>query len=193
MYLTCTGTAASEPLTTTEAKLHLRIDHVEEDTLVASLITAARQWCEEYTRRVLMSSTWTQTLEAFPDNGEPITLARSPVTTASIVVKYYDTAGAQQTCAAATYRVIPRDPVRIELAPTKSWPSTYDVTDAVSIEFTAGYTQAVLIPAPIRQAILLLVGHWYVAREAVLTGTISKEIEFAVRALLDMYSLPEAH
>jgi hypothetical protein len=41
------------------------------------------------------------------------------------------------------------------------------------------------VPAAIRHAILMLVGHWYEARSSVLTGTISKEIEFGVKSLLD--------
>lgn len=41
------------------------------------------------------------------------------------------------------------------------------------------------MPATIRRAILMLVAHWDENRSAVLTGTISKEVEFAVKALLD--------
>jgi hypothetical protein len=42
------------------------------------------------------------------------------------------------------------------------------------------------VPAAIRHAILMLVGHWYDgARSGVLTGSISKEVEFGVKSLLD--------
>lgn len=41
-----------------------------------------------------------------------------------------------------------------------------------------------LVPKTAIQAMYLLIGHWYENREAVVTGTISKEIEFAVNALL---------
>mgnify|MGYP003558178811 FL=1 len=45
------------------------------------------------------------------------------------------------------------------------------------------------MPAPLRQAVLLLAGHFYENREAVLVSAISKEIEFAVTALCAPYRL----
>jgi hypothetical protein len=41
------------------------------------------------------------------------------------------------------------------------------------------------VPTQIRHAILMLVAHWYDRRESVLTGSISKEVEFGVKSLLD--------
>jgi uncharacterized phiE125 gp8 family phage protein len=42
------------------------------------------------------------------------------------------------------------------------------------------------VPNQIRHAMLMLVAHWYgTARESVLIGSISKEIEFGVKSLLD--------
>lgn len=41
-----------------------------------------------------------------------------------------------------------------------------------------------VVPAKVRQAMKLLIGHWYEHREGVLTGTISKQIELSVHALL---------
>jgi hypothetical protein len=42
------------------------------------------------------------------------------------------------------------------------------------------------VPAAIRHAILMLVGHWYDgARSGVVMGSISKEVEFGVKSLLD--------
>ena len=71
------------------------------------------------------------------------------------------------------------------LAYGESWPSfTPYPTGAVRIQFTAGYNDIANVPQMVKQAILLLVGHWYENREATLAGTISREIEFAVHALL---------
>lgn len=36
-----------EPITLQEAKLHLRVDSADEDTLIDSLISAARSYCED--------------------------------------------------------------------------------------------------------------------------------------------------
>jgi len=55
----------------------------------------------------------------------------------------------------------------------------------IKIRYVAGYTT---IPISIKQSMLLLIGHWYANREAVLVGqgTMSKEIEFAVKSLLSI-------
>jgi uncharacterized phiE125 gp8 family phage protein len=55
------------------------------------------------------------------------------------------------------------------------------------VTWWAGYgTSGASVPAAIRHAMLMLVGHWYDgSRSGVLTGSISKEIEFGVKSLLD--------
>ena len=58
--------AASEPITLTEAKNFLRVDHSDDDTLISALITASRQMCEEYTRRILVTTTVDEYFDKFP-------------------------------------------------------------------------------------------------------------------------------
>lgn len=65
-----------------------------------------------------------------------------------------------------------------------SWPSTRPQREAVQVVYVAGYGAASDVPANVRQAILLQVGHMYANREAVVTGTIATTIPLAVRSLL---------
>ena len=58
---------ATEPLTLTEAKEHLRVDGTDEDTLITSIITVARKLCENYTNRAFITQTWTQTEDFISD------------------------------------------------------------------------------------------------------------------------------
>ena len=47
----------AEPVTLEEARLHLRVDHTDEDALIGSLIIAARELAEHETGRVF-STDW---------------------------------------------------------------------------------------------------------------------------------------
>jgi len=75
---------------------------------------------------------------------------------------------------------------KIVLPYAKVWPTaTLYTVNPIKIRYVAGYTT---IPISIKQSMLLLIGHWYANREAVLVGqgTMSKEIEFAVKSLLSI-------
>jgi uncharacterized phiE125 gp8 family phage protein len=73
----------------------------------------------------------------------------------------------------------------------KVWPSARSVRDAVQIRFIAGYGDAASdVPQAIKQAILLLVGHWFENREAVLVHSFKPTvIPIAVDSLLSPYLL----
>jgi hypothetical protein len=55
-----------EPVTLAFAKQHLRVDFTDDDTLITAYITAARQYCEKYTRRAFFTQSWLRTLDYFP-------------------------------------------------------------------------------------------------------------------------------
>lgn len=59
-----TSGPAFEPVTLAEMKLHLRTyaSDTSEDALISSLITAAREWAENFTGRALVDQTWRLTL-----------------------------------------------------------------------------------------------------------------------------------
>jgi uncharacterized phiE125 gp8 family phage protein len=106
-------------------------------------------------------------------------------------VKYYDTENVEHTMPEADYFVdVINEPGRVSLGYSKLWPTeTLRPANAVCVRFTAGYAPdgddlTANIPQKVKQAILLLVSHWYEYREPVQGGNISKEIEFAVSSLL---------
>lgn len=49
---------AAEPVSLAETKLFLRLEHDDEDALVAELILSAREKVEKLTRRVLVAQRW---------------------------------------------------------------------------------------------------------------------------------------
>ena len=179
-----TAAAAFEPLTLAELKLHLRTDESADDALITSLGVAARTYVETRTNHILCARTFYFEANAFPADGNEIVFPLAPVTAVASVV-YVDTAQTVQTLA-VTYRLQSNIiPSRLRTALTESvWVDTGYADDAVRITATVGYANAAAVPSQAKQAILLLVGHWYENREAVVNGTISSDVKMTVEALL---------
>lgn len=59
-----------------DAKLYLRVDHSDEDTLIAALVEAATGMVESMTRRSLIYQTYRLTLDAFPVGNSRLASAR---------------------------------------------------------------------------------------------------------------------
>lgn len=185
-------TAASKPvLSTDEAKLHLRVDVSDDDMLIDAFVSAATAHAEQYMRRALISRTYRYWLDGWPSDGV-IWLPMPPLRSVSSIT-YYDEDDADYTLATSEYYVDAVSmPGRVMLRRDGSWPSvTLRVANGVAVLFEAGYgTAASDVPEDVRNAIRLLVGHFYENREAVVsTGAVPKELPFAVRALLDPYRM----
>ncbi len=179
---------AVEPVTLTEAKIHLRVDTDTDDAYISTLITAAREWCEQYVDRTLVQTQWTMRLDSFPYE---IELPRPPIAasgTATAVTLTY-TLGDDSTATLSTtaYRVDRNStPGVVRQLRAGTWPANLDDYNAVSVTWWAGYgSDGSSVPAAIRHAMLMLIGHWYESRSSVLVGSISKEVEFGVKSLLD--------
>lgn len=189
-----TAAAANEPVSTNEARLHLRISHTDEDALISSLIVAARNYVEGLANRPLVQRTYALKLDRFP-MGNEIILPSGKVSAVSSIT-YVDTAGTTQTLSASGYTVeTQRLPGSVVLNPSNltAWPTTrfYAGISSVTISYTAGYgSTASSVPQALRQAVLMAVGYWYdIARE---TGSevALKEVPHGVEALARMYSVP---
>ena len=180
---------AVEPLTVAEAKLHLRVDITDDDAYIGTLITAAREWVENYLDRTLITTQLILRAAEFPT--EELELARPPMvasgTATAVVITYTLADTTTATLSTALYRV-DRTSTPGNVAPiiNGTWPSdVIEDANAVAVTYWAGYgPTSASVPATIRHAMLMLIGHWYDRRSAVLTGTISKAIEFAVESLL---------
>jgi uncharacterized phiE125 gp8 family phage protein len=157
---------ASEPVTLDEAKAHLRVDGDDEDDYITSLIVAARQAAEAYTRRALITQTWRHTGDRFTGT---VTLPHQPVqSVASVAIDGEALPGYAYETDTSTGRVK-------ALAAYAA-----DDIGGVAITYTAGYGDAADVPMQIRQAILLTVGHMHENRE-------SQEMPGYAKRLLDPY------
>ena len=196
---------AGEPISLAEAKLHLRVDFDDDDSLIQVLISAARQAAETLTNRQLMAARWRMVLDSFPGPslmgvpagqtftlpGHAVLLPKSPV--ASVVeIRYLDMAGIWQVMPAANYTVDNAcEPGRITPVFGQIWPIALPQIGAVSVIFDAGYGNASAVPEGIKTWIKLRVGSLYVHREEVASMTRGRidPLPF-IDGLLDPYKVP---
>jgi len=119
-----------------------------------------------------------------PNSTGVIDIPRPPVQSIDSV-NYYDFTNTLQTMDPLAYTASLGTPSRIQPAYSKVWPLTRPTIDSVQIAFTSGYgLLEANVPAPIRQAMLLLIGAWYENREAVSAGSGVTIVPMAVDALL---------
>lgn len=197
MALVSVTPPAATPISVAEAKLHLRVDHDADDGLIDALVQAAAGHIDGrdgWLGRCLMPQTWDLVLEKFPTGGIRIPLA--PLLEIESV-KYIDDAGVTQTVAPEGYRVDDANVPGWVVPVATGWPVAGDTINAVRVRFRAGYEGQETdsppgpngVPAPIKAALKLLVGHWYANREAVNVGNIVSDLPWAVSALLTPYRL----
>lgn len=205
---------AAEPLTLAETKLHLRVDHSTDDTLITALISTAREWVESYSGKSLITQTRQLTLSRWPLL--PVRLHGGPVQEIESV-KYLDKTGAERTVPETVYWLTPSGEIALDYGQT--WPSEQlRGPESIAITYIAGYpaleidtevpvedpeegedeTEIVTIedpagnvPRQFKQALLLLIGTWYELREGVfvgkgtsISGRATPEIPFGVKEIL---------
>lgn len=193
VVVTASGTG-DRPVSVADAKDHLRIvDTSEDDAYVGELVDAATTWCEDYCDRTFADKQYTVAFDDF--FGTRIELPRPPVrlnavsSGATVTISFVHTGGATQTLTFAESGTqefrLDSDHVPALVYPLylQVWPSVRLDDKAVQITYLAGYGGAANVPTPARHAIKMLVGHWYLSREAV--GNAGQNVPMGVAALLE--------
>jgi len=194
--------AAEEPVSLAEAKRHLRVESADDDALIASLISAARQAAETLTGRQFVTARWKLVLDSFPGPslmGVPaglpfslpahaILLPKCPVQSV-FAIRYRDMSGTTQTMPRADYTADTAcEPARVTPVFGSAWPVSLPQIGAVTLVFAAGYGDAASVPAGIKSWIKLRVGSLYAHREevALLASGKIESLSF-IDGLLDPY------
>lgn len=178
-----------EPISAADVAEYIRVDDLAQDELLLEgMITAARQYLEQYLSRPIA----TQTLEeALTGWANPIVLDSSLQSVTSI--KYLDLNGAEQTLASNQYLVDTySEPAQITPAYNVEFPELYAVPNNVKVRYVAGYTSGDSpdlnpMPKPLRFAMMLIIGDLYANREA--GGDKAYQINPTVQSLLQFYRL----
>ena len=169
-----------EPLTADEARRYLRIEHSDENELLESLITLARETVEYDSRRSILTQTLDLTLDQWQN---VIELPRPPVQSVTWI-KYYDSSNVQQTLSASDYGLdIPR--AFVYWVPNVSLPTLYDRPAPITVRYVTGYTAASEVPQRFKQIMLLMLGTIYQNRVAPPSEQRQAVPEAAYYALLD--------
>ena len=172
-------------ITVADLKAHMRVTYTAEDTLISALRSAAISWVEEHCNIKLGSYTARGYLPGFYNSRIPI----GPVTAVS-EVKYQVTEDTDYDSDLSTldaglwFTDLISQPSRIAF---RDVPSVYEYSlTPVVVSFTAGYTT---MPAPVLQAIRLLVAHMYENRQEEIIGTITTRLKFGLEALLNPFRI----
>ena len=168
MLYEITESPKGEPLSLEAVKTYLRGipgDDSEDDDVLLPLISAAREYCENITGRALAP----QTITAYPEDGSVrMRLPRPPVVEIMSV-----TEGGE--------------PVAYTSDPVRAFLKLERPASSMAITYRAGYSE---LPSLIRQAMLLLIGHWYTNRETVVNGAVtSAEVAVSANVMLRQYKV----
>lgn len=186
-----TDAPTSLPVTRDEVKDALDISYTDKDELIDGLIAAAVSYLDGWTGilgRALCEQSWRQDYDYFCWQ---LRLPMFPVISVD-AVKYLDVNGDEREISDASW-ALRTDSLGAHVAFVKSFsfPNIQPLTDAaVWVEYTCGHEEGDdldPLPAAIKQAILLLIRHWFDNPSAVVIGVTVDNMPFAVEALLAPY------
>lgn len=183
--LTLVTAPVAEPVTTQEAKDWLRVGGATEDTLIDSLVTAARQKAEEFLRGALVDTTFDYGLDQLPGT-DRIVLPVSPLSSVTSVTSY-DEASVSTVFASSKYHVDTLSkPGRVVLINGETWPTDLRPWMGLVIRFVAGYGAAATdVPVWAKKAIERTVATWFENREDLMTtgGVNLEKLELPLSAM----------
>lgn len=188
MSLVLTSGPVNEPITVDEAKTHLRVDGSDEDALITSLIMTSRLHVEAALGLALITQSWTLLQDEWPRDGR-VEIPLQPLQAVTeIRTRAHD--DTLTVIDAATYVVdIAGKPPRV-VPNGAGWPAPGKPVNGIEVDFTAGYgLNAADVPSPIRQALLMLVAHWYEHRDPIEIGSPGVAIPPGVSRLLKPYRM----
>eukprot|EP01035_Chromulina_nebulosa_P020363 gene20363-26429_t len=148
-----TKRVGGDTITLPEVKAHLRLDTDVEDDLLNNLVLAATNLVEDYLGKTLIKKTWRLVDEGIHTDGLcELALPRGPLLKVLVV-----------------QRILPNDTYVNARFTVKNYFAqpiiVFKVEGPVSIIYEAGYGYYPKeVPAPIRQALLTLVAHFYDSR-----------------------------
>lgn len=152
---------AAEPVTLAEAKAHLRVAHADEDSLISTLIASARRHVEARTGLLLIQQNWTCYADDWPEDGV-MALPLAPLIAVDEVAVFGDDDVKAVIDPAHYYVDLASRPPRLLQRGSRVWARPGRIGNGIAISVTAGFgPSSDAVPAPLREAILQLIAHWF--------------------------------
>jgi uncharacterized phiE125 gp8 family phage protein len=178
---------ASEPVTASELRSHLRADSTElPDAEANALIAEARQMIEDLIGLAFISQSWRLSLDRWPGGAEAwwdgvrqmaiselyapnhmtsVMLPRWPLASITSVTVFDEDSNSQAVTVANTFDVDTYQvPGRLTLKRGSTWPIALRANDAIQIIYVSGYANAAAVPAPMKRALKQLAAFLYTNR-----------------------------
>jgi uncharacterized phiE125 gp8 family phage protein len=157
-------------ITLAEAKLFCRVEHFDDDALIDQLILSATKHVERVTGWALNPQTQQKSHKRV---SEIIRLPHWPVNAVTDIERV----GTTTVSVASNFDVdLTERPARV----TPIDGMTLASGEVIRISYTVGSNDP---PDDLRQAVLMLVAHWYENREAAVSGSTTSEVDMGVTRL----------
>jgi uncharacterized phiE125 gp8 family phage protein len=149
---------SAEPWSVTEAKAFLRVQHDDDDAVIAALIAAARGHVEALSRRALLVQRWRVVIDAWPPSGR-LDPRIGPLRSV-IAARVYDHNNTAHDV--DTVRFVVAAAANVIASPCSALPRPGRAHAGIELDLELGYgASASDVPQPLRHAMRLLVAHWY--------------------------------
>ncbi len=175
------------PISVADARAHLRVKFSEDDDLIEAYIQAAVGVLDGWSGRLgrcLINQQWQQSFRGWP----PDRIFHLPFPdVSSVIVNYLPENGQNQEVSSDCYELLEGAAGSfVELNGSFSRPKLKpEAVAPVTLTFTAGYgVSGDKVPAAIRHALLMIVGHFYENREDVVVGTIATSLPQSSQILI---------
>lgn len=173
---------ATDVLSLVNAKLFLRVDSSDEDSLITDLIKVAVEHVQDYTGQILSA---VGDVEIWAEDWETLQIPIAPVTSIKSI-QYYDESNTLRTLATNLYWMQEGESVSPQIRFDTPLPDLYDErTHRIKIIADVGFS---VVPAPLVHAVRLLTSQYYDVRENFTVGTtVSAEMPNGIKALMNQY------
>jgi len=178
---------AAQPVNLADIKQHVRRAYsADDDAMLQAYLDAAVAMLDGkdgILGRCMVTQSWGFDLDQWAR-----TIALPFPDVASATIRYRDAEGVVQTVAASAYELSSGNPATLWFNDDFDFPALSAIhRHPISVEFEAGFGDVDAVPAALKQVIRMMAAHWFVNREAVLSGATVGELPLGVATLISTY------